>query len=55
MSLNDLRNENFVLEEKLFTFKGEGGSDKFLYDVEVPFFKDVIPQVRTYFVFNMVL
>lgn len=46
VSLNDLRNEDFVLEDKVFKFKGEGGSDKILYNVEVPFFKDVIPQVR---------
>ena len=45
MSLNDLRNEDFTLEENVFRFKGEGGSNGTLYAVEVPFFKAVIPQV----------
>lgn len=46
VSLSDLRNENFALENNVFKFRGEGGSDGSMYSVEVPFFKDVIPQVK---------
>ncbi len=45
VSLNDLANEKFSLEDDLFTFSGQSGRDGPLYAVEVPLFKEVIPQV----------
>jgi len=47
VSLNDLRNEKFSLEENSFTFAGESGPEKTLYKVNLTFYNDVIPQVRS--------
>ena len=46
VSLNDLKNEKFSLDDNLFKFVGQSGPDGALYAVEVPLYKDVIPQVR---------
>ena len=46
MSLNDIQDETFSLEETTFQFSGVGGSDGKQYNVELEFYKDVVPQVR---------
>ena len=48
VSLNDLRNEKYSLEENNFTFTGESGPEGLSYAVKLPLYKDVIPQVGSY-------
>ena len=45
VSLNDIHHEKYSLEEKVFQFTGVGGAEGQHYNVELEFFKDVIPQV----------
>ena len=45
VSLNDIQDETFSLEETTFQFSGMGGSDGKQYNVELEFYKDVVPQV----------
>lgn len=46
VSLNDIQDETFSLEETTFQFSGVGGSDRKQYSVQLEFYKDVIPQVH---------
>ena len=46
VSLNDIHHEKYSLEEKVFQFTGVGGTEGQHYNVELQFYKDVIPQVR---------
>lgn len=46
VSLNDIQDEKFSLEETTFQFSGVGGSDGKHYNVELEFYKDIVPQVR---------
>lgn len=45
VSLNDIHHEKYSLEEKVFKFSGVGGAEGHQYNVEINFYKDVIPQV----------
>ena len=46
VNLNDIHHEKYSLEENVFQFTGVGGAEGQHYNVELRFFKDVIPQVR---------
>lgn len=46
VSLTDIRNEKFSLEEGVFKFRGNAGSDGKLYTLDINFYKDVVPQVK---------
>lgn len=45
VSLTDIRNEKFSLEENVFKFRGNGGPDGHMYSVDLTFLKDIVPQV----------
>lgn len=45
VSLNDIRDETFSLEERVFEFSGVGGAEGRKYEAMIEFYKDVLPQV----------
>ena len=45
VNVNDLHNEKFSLEDKTFTFYGEG-HENLKYSFELEFFKEITPQVK---------
>lgn len=45
VSLTDIKNERFTLDEHKFTFRGVGGPDEKQYACEIQFLKEVVPQV----------
>ena len=46
VSLNDIHDEQFSLEEKELHFSGLGGSGDGQYDIKIDFYKEIIPHVR---------
>lgn len=45
VSLTDIRDEKFTLEENVFHFKGNAGPDGRMYTLNMNFHKEVVPQV----------
>lgn len=45
MNLNDIRDETFSFEENTFKFGGVGGNEQRRYEVEMEFYKEILPQV----------
>ena len=45
VSLNDIRDETFSLEENGFEFSGVGGAEGRMYEARIEFYKDILPQV----------
>lgn len=46
VSVNDITNEKYKVNEKSFSFYGEGGEGLEKYHCELEFHKEIVPQVR---------
>ena len=47
VSLNDICDETFSLEENAFEFSGVGGAEGRMYETRIEFYKDIVPQVSS--------
>ena len=47
VSLNDIRDETFSLEENVFEFSGVGEAEGRLYKARIEFYEDILPQVTS--------
>ena len=46
VSVNDLHNEKYSVENNCFVFEGEGSETLSRYSCQIDFYKEIIPQVR---------